>query len=820
MSCGILLVRIIGENITRMVSKKEGKEDTVSAGANISDQKSDSAQGLSNAEAAMRLSRDGYNEILEEKTHPFLKFLKYFWGPIPGMIEVAIVLSAINHEWADFYIILALLIINVLVGFFQEYNADNAIEHLKSRLALRARVLRDGSWVQIPSRELVIDDYIRLRQGDIVPADVTLCGTGYLLLDESVLTGESLPVEKKESAIAYSGAIVKRGEMDARVSSIGMKTYFGKTATLAEKSADEGQFQKNIIKIGNYLIRVALILAVVIFLFAFFRHEDLRLTLQFILILVVASIPAGLPAILSVTLAIGALNLARKEAIVRKMTAIEEMASMDILCVDKTGTITENNITVSRVKTIGKYSERDVLCYGVLASRKEDVDPIDAAIIAKASDDQSCTKLLASYTVKSFTPYDPVSKYSQAEIIYKNKRLIVAKGAPQVILALTKKDAKIHALVEKQVEFFASSGERALGVAVKKGSHWEYAGILALYDPPRSDSAETLRAAQEMGVDVKVITGDYQAVTQNIARKVGIGDRIIAVKTLNDSSDSYIALKLANGVSEVFPEDKYTIVKVLEDHDHIVGMTGDGVNDAPALKKANIGIAVANATDAARASADLVLTRPGTTVIIDAITESRNIFQRMHNYALYRIAETLRIMLFITLSIALLGFYPISAIMIVLLVLLNDLPIITIAYDTVVAHPKPVRWEVKKMLKMATFLGIIGVISSFTFLYIGLHVLHLSKTLVQTLLFLKLAIGGHLLLFAVRTEGPFWGVAPKRSLLIATIGTQIIATIIAVYGIFIAPAGWDLALFVWLYAILLFLITDLIKVAIYKRMNQ
>jgi H+-transporting ATPase len=364
-------------------------------------------------------------------------------------------------------------------------------------------------------------------------------------------------------------------------------------------------------------------------------------------------------------------------------------------------------------------------------------------------------------------------------------------------------------------------GERALGVAIKYGKNWKYVGLLALYDPPRIDSAETLKIAQRMGVHVKIITGDHKAVTQDIARKIDLGNNIISISEIKNSSDfyNYESLERADGISEVFPEHKYNIVKLLQDHDHIVGMTGDGVNDAPALKKANCGIAVANSTDAAKSSADIVLTKAGTSVIIDSIIESRNIFQRMNNYAIYRIAETMRLMLFITASILIFGFYPISAVMIVLLVILNDVPILTIAYDNVLPSDMPVRWKLKNVLKMATFLGVLGVISSFLMLYIGLDILHLSLPVIQTLIFLKLAIAGHLMVFTARTKGHFWSIAPAKSLLFATLGTQIVATLVAVYGLFVTPIGWGLAIFAWLYAILFFLITNAMKVELYKRIG-
>lgn len=780
--------------------------------------------GLSLQEAKTRLNTCGANEITEKKVNPLIKFLSYFWGPIPWMIEAACILSAIINHWEDFWIIFALLLLNAIVGFWQEYKADNAIELLKHKLALKARVLRDGKWAEAAARELVPGDIIRVRLGEIIPADIKLFKGEYLQVDESALTGESLPVEKHNSEIAYSGSIIRQGEMDAVVIATGMNTYFGKTARLVEKAKTKSHFQKAVIKIGDYLIVLAIALVGVIFLIAMFRHESALETLQFALVLSVAAIPAALPAVLSVTMAVGAIALAKKEAIVSKLLSIEEMAGMDVLCSDKTGTITKNEISVAQVVAFSGSSEEDLLLYGMLASREEDKDPIDNAIIFKARSEAGLVEKANSLRVTEFKPFDPVIKRTEAEIEdNKGARLKITKGAPQVILSLISDKTNIAGQVDKHVDDFAAKGYRSLGVGLcGQQGKWIFLGLCALYDPAREDSAETIKTAQGMGVDVKMVTGDHLAIARQIAAQVNLGTNIMPAESiLNISEQKAIqAAEKADGFAQVFPEHKYRIVELLQAGDHITGMTGDGVNDAPALKKADCGIAVAGATDAAKSAAAIVLTKPGLSVIIDAIKQSRKIFQRMNSYAIYRIAETIRVLLFISLSIAIFNFYPVTALMIVLLALFNDAPIMTIAYDNVRYSSEPDRWHMRRVLCMATFLGLMGVFASFFIFYIGEEVLRLDREVIQSLIFLKLAVAGHLTIFLTRTRGYFWSIKPAASLLWSAIGTKLLATLVAVYGWYIAPLGWKLALFVWIYALIAFVLTDIVKVQLYRLLDH
>jgi len=782
---------------------------------------SSNKDGLSNTSAQKRLEIYGPNELIEKKKNPLLNFFKNFWGPIPWMIEVAIVISAIIGHWEDFWIILILLMVNGVVRFWQENKADNAIELLKSKLAIKARVLRDGKWNNVPARELVPGDVIRIRLGDIIPGDVKLISGDYLQIDEAALTGESLPVEKHVADICYSGSIIKQGEMDGIVTTTGMNTFFGKTTELVEKAKTRSHFQKAVVKIGNYLIIFAFCMVTIIIIVSILRGATFLNTLQFILVLIIASIPVALPAVLSVTMAIGAINMAKKNAIVSKLVAIEELAGVEILCSDKTGTLTKNEISVATIKFFGDTNEESVILNGILASRAEDQDPIDNAILVKGETFEGLKKKIDGYTIEKFTPFDPVIKRTEAVVKDSTgKPFKVIKGAPQIILSLSENKESLEEEVNKAVEEYASKGYRALGVGKtsNESDNFQFIGLIGLFDPPREDSAETIKTAESMGMSVKMVTGDHVAIAKETAKTLGLGTNIKPVSAFlgKPDNEAEIIVENADGFAQVFPEHKYRIVELLQMKNHIVGMTGDGVNDAPALKKADVGIAVSNATDAAKSAADITFTKPGLSVIIDGTIQSRKIFHRMLNYSIYRISETIRVIIFITLAIVIFNFYPVTAVMIVLLALLNDAPIMTIAVDNVGYSNKPERWNMNVILIISTYLGVIGVVASFLLFYIGVVVFHLSVIIIQSFIFLKLSVAASLTVYVARTKGHFWERKPAKELFLATTTTQILAVIFTVYGIILPPMGWGLAIFVLIYAFVWFIITDYLKYYFYK----
>jgi H+-transporting ATPase len=775
-----------------------------------------STDGLNQQEWQGRLEKYGYNEIEEKRVNPILKFLSYFRGPIPIMIIIAAVLSAVLRHWPDMGVILALLVVNAVVGFREEYQADSAIAALKEKLALKARVKRDGEWENIPARELVPGDLVRLRIGDIVPADTKLLEGDPVQVDQSALTGESLPVEHKSGDAVFSGSILKQGEIDAIVYATGQSTYYGKTAELVKLAQTRSHLQRAIIKIADYLLIIAAVLAALIIGVAVSRHDPLLQVLQFVLVLTIAAVPVAMPAVLSVTMALGAKILAAKQAIVTKLTAVEEVAGIDVLCSDKTGTLTKADLKPGEPFTANNVKPEEVILAGALASRAEDQDPIDLAVLSGVKDPKS----LNSYQIVHFQPFDPVHKRTEAEVKGpEGQTFKVNKGAPQVILALDPNSEKIQAEVDKAVNEFASRGFRSLGVArTDDQDKWQLIGIIPLFDPLREDSKETIKTTRDMGLTVKMVTGDQLAIAKEIGQQLELGTNIMDASVFGETRHHETGqladtIEKADGFAQVFPEHKYHIVDVLQQRGHIVGMTGDGVNDAPALKKADAGIAVAGATDAARAAASIVLLTPGLSVIIDAIKESRKIFQRMLNYAIYRIAETVALLGFLTLAIILFKMYPVTAIMVVLLAILNDGAILSIAYDNVRYSKQPESWNMHVVLGVATTLGIFAMLRSFGIFYLGDSIFHLNHDVIRTLVYLNLSIGGHLTLFAARTKGPFWSIKPAPILLAAVVGTQVVATFIAVYGLLMTPLGWTYAGIVWGYSLAVFLLQDLVKLA-------
>ncbi len=801
-------------------AKLDAKDDLKSLPmAEVGKRLGSSPDGLTQAEAQKRLTQYGPNELAEKKANLFLKFLSYFWGPIPWMIEIAVILSGVVRHWPDFFIILLLLVANAVVGFWEEREASNAIEALKAKLAIKARVKRDGKWINPPARELVPGDVIRMRLGDIVPADARLLDGDPVEVDQSALTGESLPAERKSGDAVFSGSIIRQGEAGAMVYATGEKTYFGKTAQLVQEAHTVSHFQKAVLKIGNYLIILAVALVAVIIGFAIYRGDAILTTLQFALVLTVAAIPVAMPTVLSVTMAVGARLLSKKQAIVSKLVAIEELAGVDVLCADKTGTLTQNKLTLGDPFSVNNVPAEQLILNGALASRAENNDTIDLAVLDGLKDKD----LLKAYEVVHFQPFDPVHKRTEATVKAKDgKTFKVTKGAPQVILALSSNAGQVKPAVEKAVNEFAARGFRSLGVARAEGDgQWQFVGVLPLFDPPREDAKVTIATALAMGVKVKMVTGDALAIAKETAKKLDMGTNILDAASLGDtkkqeSTEVAESIEKADGFAQVFPEHKFHIVDVLQKRGYIVGMTGDGVNDAPALKKADCGIAVSGATDAARAAAAIVLMTPGLSVIIDAIKESRRIFQRMNSYAIYRIAETLRVLFFMALAILIFNFYPLTAVMIVMLALLNDGAILSIAYDNVHYKDKPEAWNMRMVLGISTVLGVIGVVSAFGLFYLGERVFHLDRPHIQTLMYLKLSVAGHLTIFLTRTRGPFWSIRPAKILWIAVLGTQIVATLIAVYGLFMTPLGWGWAGFVWGYALLWFLLNDRVKLLAYR----
>ncbi len=833
----------------------------------------DAERGLSQAEAEKRLQTYGKNEVPEKEETLWHRIFRRFWGPIPWMIETAALLSALVHKWEDFTIILIMLFTNAGVDLWQEGRALSALKVLKEKLAKKALVLRDGRWQEVDARLLVPGDVVKLKIGDIVPADAKLIGEGdFLLVDQSALTGESLPVTRRPGDVVYANSVVKQGEMLALVVATGLHTYFGTTVQLVARAEREekSHFQQLVIQVGNFLIGMTLIVVGVMVVVELGRGRPWEDLLRYALVLTVAAIPVALPAVLTVTMAVGALYLAKRQVIVSRLAAIEELAGVDVLCSDKTGTLTQNRMTVADPYVVEGKTPEELMFLAGLASREENRDPIELPIFEWLKE-KGLYDRLKRYRQLKFVPFDPVRKRTEALVEGEGRRIVVTKGAPQVILELSDPASFDPKAAEAQVETFAENGFRTLGVAYKapEEAKFRFVGLVPLFDPPRPDSKAAVEEAKNFGVEVKMVTGDNVAIARYIARLLGIGERIFSARELKgETYEEYAILaevmaeafyrvegiaeeeaarkakaiaelvkkelenkKLpqgfvkrheseivrlieeANGFAEVFPEDKYFIVDKLQKGGHFVGMTGDGVNDAPALRKADAGIAVSGATDAARAAAALVLLAPGLRVIVRAMEIARQIFGRMEAYTVYRIAETIRVVFFMAFSIMLLGFYPVTALMIILLALLNDIPILAIAYDRAKVSPRPVRWDMYELLVMSSALGFAGVASSFTIFFLLAEYWKLPHELIQSIIFTKLVVAGHGTIYNTRVKDWFFKRPyPSMVLFLATFGTRFLGTLIAIYGFgLITPVGWGWALFIWGYATVWFLFNDAVK---------
>lgn len=771
-------------------------------------------EGLSSGAIEERIKNYGYNEIKEKEVSPLRKFLLYFYGPMPIAIEAAAVVSAVIGHWDDFTLIVILLLTNVIVTFWQERSASNAIKQLMKKLALKSRVLRDGKWKTLDSRELVPGDVIRLRLGDVVPADGKLIEGNFLSIDQSSLTGESLPVEAHIGDIVYSASMIKQGEMSAVVVGTGENTYFGQTTHLVATASNITGLSKIISSIVYFLVGLAIVLGVLTFYFGISLGFPILSDLLFLLILLVASIPIALPVVLTVTMALGALSLAERKAIVTRLVAIEELASMDVLCSDKTGTLTKNSLTVGTLTPYGKYEQKDLLRYASYASRGDDMDAIDKAILEAAKDND-----LSHFRVVDFLPFDPDRKRTEATIEIDGRTIKTTKGEPNTILSMCNSIPREE--IDRDIVSFAEKGYRVIAVGEDTGVGWNFAGLIPLFDPLRDDSKETISSARDMGIDIKMITGDNEAIAEEIGTELGLKRNVMVAKELesNIKSGEGRSVDEVGIFARVYPEDKYLIVDRMEKEGHTVGMTGDGVNDAPALKKAQVGIAVEGATDAARAAADIVFTGAGISTIINAVQEGRRIFQRMQSYVLYRVIETLRILVFVTAAIVIWHFYPISAFLLIILALLNDLPIIAVSTDNVIFHKRPEKWNMRYIGGLSALLGNVGAAETLFLIYIAMDVFHLAIPEILSLVFLKLIVSGHLTMLVTRSRKAFWKIRPSKPLFAALISTMIVGYVMVVFGVGLSTIGNVVALFVVGYAFVWFLVEDGLRL-LYDRMSE
>lgn len=796
-----------------------------------------SPEGLSKAEAVRRLGVMGSNAITEKRQSRVALLLRKFIHPFTLMIEIAIIISIVLKDWPDVVLISFLLILNVSVDFVQERKAENVLETLRNRMAVRARVRRDGEWTTVDAVTLVPGDVVLLDGGDIVPADAKLTEGTQIELDESTLTGESLPVEKGSGEIAFSSSVVNKGEMQALVVQTGDRTFFGRTASLAEEKPEASHFEKAINNVGKYVVGLALAsMSAIIVVSSVVRHEPFGQILLLALTLAVASIPAALPAILTVTMTVGAMHLAHEDVLVRRLASIEELASADIICSDKTGTLTTGRLEMAEPILYSDVSRDEALEMAILCSNYPATeDPIDKAVVEGSKRLGFDIDMTNGWRKVDYVPADSTSKRASAVIEKEGKKRRIIKGAPQVILEASRVDEAMKKKYQDNVQRLAETGYRALGVAYlddpKDGEDkgMTLVAVLPLHDPPREDTADTITAAQDLGIDVKMITGDHAAAAKEIASEIGLGTDLASADDLASWSDDEFAARAEQFdiFAQVLPETKYRIVKALQEEGHVVGMTGDGVNDSPALHRADVGIAVEGANDVARESADVILTRPGLKVIINGVREGKMVFSRMKNYVIYRISETYRIIFFITLTVLIFNLKPLGPNQIVLLAIMNDIPILAIAGDRVTENVGPESWRLKRLVIVGSVLGTVGILASFLLFFIYNHSYHLhylqTYGQVQTAMFLKLSIGGHMLFFCARNRRSWWRPpAPSRSLLAAILGTMLISTTISTVGLGSLLPRLPIAFvgLTWMWCLVWMQITDGVKLFTYRVLDK
>ncbi|MGC9199761.1 MAG: plasma-membrane proton-efflux P-type ATPase [Acidobacteriaceae bacterium] len=754
--------------------------------------------GLSQEEAAQRLRQVGANEVSEPAPTPWKTFALKFWAPVPWMLEATFVLEAVLQKWQEAIIIFLLLLFNGILGFTQERKAQNALALLRERLRIQARVCRDGTWHSIPAAELVPGDLLHVRMGDIVPADTQIT-EGQVQVDQSALTGESLPVDLAAGATLYSAAVVRRGEATGTVTATGKNSYFGKTAELVRTAGSKSHLEELVLSIVRYLVAMDLVLAVAILAYAMLADLPMATILPFVLILLVASVPVALPATFTLATALASLRLVQRGVLVTRLAAIEEAAAMRDLCSDKTGTLTQNRLSLSNVQAWPNHDPKDLLQYAVLASDSATQDPIDLAIIAAVQ-----KQGIAALPRESFTPFDPATKRSEGTTSKGGATYRALKGSPQIIAKLCG-----DSQWESATETLAKTGARVLAVAAGPEGKPEFLGLLALSDPIRPDAKDVVSRLQNLGVTVRMVTGDSQATAETVAATLGISGPVCDQQDMSADCSVYAG---------VFPADKFHLVQGLQKRGSIVGMTGDGVNDAPALKQAEMGVAVASATDVAKAAASLVLTTPGLQGVLDAVVTGRRVYQRMLTYTLNKIVKVFQVALFLSLGFLLFHQFVVTPLLVLLLLFANDFVTMSLAEDHVRPSPKPDRWAVRTLVLSSLAIALAWLIYIFAVYLIGRHYgLHLPA--LQTLDFLGLVFSGLANVFLVRERQHLWSSRPGGFLLYASLADIVLVSGLAVFGWLMAPLPWSSVLILLAATVAYTLLLDQIKVPLLRQLR-
>jgi len=778
-----------------------------------------SEEGLGQQEAESRIERFGYNEFLEEKRSPVIDFLKRYWGPMPWLLEAALVITVLLHHYTESSIIFVLITVNAVIGYLQSRNSQKAVELLRRKLEIKVKVLRDGNWTQQEARKIVPGDVISLKLGDLIPADVYILKGG-MSADESALTGESLPKELKEADTAYSSSIVRRGDSRCIVVNTGGKTYFGKTVELVRIARPVSRQAKLMFTIVKYMMYLGIAASALVSIYGIYLHRDILSVLSFIVVFLIGAIPIALPAVLTIIQATGALELSREGVLVTRLDSIEDAASIDIFCFDKTGTITQNRLSVADTAAFGRYSSEDVARLAALASRGEGMDAIDMSVIGYA---KAAGIDFDGWEQVSYTPFSPGTKRTEAVVRAGDRSFRIVKGAARTIIGMSRdNDEASAAEAEKAAEGFSAKGYRVLAVAESEegnSDRFRLAGLVAIADPVRPDSESMIGEIKSLGIKAMMLTGDSLAIAREIAGQVGIGSRIRQAGELKGISPEQ-QLELINecdGFAEVYPEDKFMIVKLLQEAGHSVGMTGDGVNDSPALKQAELGTAVSEATDVAKASASIVLTHPGLKEIISAVRISRKIYQRVLTWVINKITKVVEVVVLLTAGFFWTHDMVISLLGVSLLVFANDFATMSIATDNVKSTDSPNTWNVRNVMAASFVLGMMFALEDLFVVYAGLTIFRLGFAELQTLVLLTLVFNTQFRILIVRERRHFWSSVPGRNLQVVSVLTAAGFAVMGIYGIFMAGLHPVQVLSVFCISLIYAAVLDFFKYGLFSR---
>jgi len=750
-----------------------------------------SVKGLSAQEAASRVKEFGYNEVEEKQESVLKEFLLHFWGPIPWLLELATIICYFIGSKFDAYVLAFIVVLNGGVAFYNEHDSKKALQLLKKKLTIKTRVLRSGDWKTLDARELVPGDIILVGLGDVVPADAKIISGG-ISADQAALTGESLPVELREGDVIYTGSIVKRGEVKCAVVNTGSRTYFGKTVELVNIAKPKSKTEEIMFTLSRNVTYIGAVLFAGVLIYALSIHSKPVTILTFAVLFIGGGIPAALPMMFTISQSKGATDLSKRNILVTKLDSLESAASVEVLCLDKTGTITMNELEVREAIPIGKSKPNDVAAFAALASSEGSKDAIDSAVLryakAKGATLPGCKQL-------SYKPFEPATKRAEGIVQEKGKKFLVMKGAPQTVLSLCKgTSAAQKKALNKAVEDLSKKGCRALAVAYSafgKYNELTLAGVIGLGDPLRPDSAATIAALREAGIKPIMITGDNIAVAKEIAMQAGIGEKIIRIaeiKSLPEKKQADAVLA-CDGIAEIYPEDKFWVVKLLQAKGKVVGMTGDGVNDAPALKQAELGIAVSNATDVAKAAASVVLTEPGTKAILESVRVSREAFQRMLTWTLKKISRSIQFMLILLVGFFMFQDIVVSITGLVFMMIINDFLTMTLAIDNSRATKTPNRWELRSITNASVFVGALFFAIELAILLLGVKAFGLALDGIQTLMLLSLVYTGQLGIYIIRERGHFWQSMPHKYVSITLWFAIIALTLCGVYGWGMTPVS-------------------------------